>query len=123
LYILNKYVKKILKIIYNSKYYFNINYIIKDLISYSFLKIMRKIKNYINYCPEYLKNVTLRKKLLREINPINTLPILNYIITINFVITLPIYLKSHIFKILNGGFNIILIINSKYNKYTLYIPN
>ncbi|KAK3399670.1 hypothetical protein B0T20DRAFT_349394, partial [Sordaria brevicollis] len=123
LYILDEYVKEILEIIYNFKYYFNINYIIKNLVLYSFLKMTRKIKDYINYCPEYLENIISKKKFLGKINPINALFILNYIITINFVIILPVYLKNNVFKILNGGFNAIFIINSKYNKRTLYILN
>ncbi|KHE84307.1 hypothetical protein GE21DRAFT_1209065, partial [Neurospora crassa] len=123
LYILNKYIKDILEIVYNSKHYFSINRIIKDLLSYLFVRITSKVKEYIKYYLKCLENVILKKKLLGELNPINVLPIPGYIITINLIVVLLIYLKSKIFKVLEGGFNTLIIYSGKYNKYTLYILN
>ncbi|EGZ69395.1 hypothetical protein NEUTE2DRAFT_70706, partial [Neurospora tetrasperma FGSC 2509] len=121
LYILDKCVKNILEIVYNSKCYFDINRIIKDLVSYLFIKITNKVMEYIKYYLECLENIILRKKLFSKLNPINILPIPGHTITIDFVIILPIYLESKIFKILEGGFNILITYSNKYNKCTLYI--
>ncbi|KAL0468736.1 hypothetical protein QR685DRAFT_573040 [Neurospora intermedia] len=97
----------------NLKYYFNINEMIKNLLFYLFIKIINKVRKYIEYYLKYLKNTMLRKKLFNEFDPINILLIPTYIITINFIIALLIYLER--------GFNALIIYNNKYNKYILYI--
>ncbi|KAK3984958.1 hypothetical protein QBC44DRAFT_203466, partial [Cladorrhinum sp. PSN332] len=87
-YIPKSYIKEVLDITYDKKYYFGVLYIAKKLKYLSIIKIIKALKDYIRDYLNYLKNAISRAKVLGKLNLIGIVLIPGYIIYIDFVVAL-----------------------------------
>ena len=98
LYLPKSYIKPILKIVYNNKYYFSINKIIVDLNRLYFYKKLQIVRLFISYCKIYWQNQIDRSPLPSNYQPIRIPLVPFYTITIDFVIDLPPILAKGTFQ-------------------------
>lgn len=117
-------VKELLEAIHDNKHHFGPKRMIQDLDGVSIQNMSRKVREYVNWCPNCQDNKTDRTKPLGELKPIKSPAIPYHTVAWDFIIGLPRISSKGSFWAINGHtyLDSLMVITCKFSKKCILIP-
>lgn len=116
--------KEIFDMVHDAKHHFGPERMLHDLDSIAIPSLTRKVKDYVEHCPDCRQNRTNRQKEPGSLHPIQAEPFPYHTVTLDFIVGLPQVSSKNTFWSMPGHdtFDALLTITCKFTKKVILIP-